>query len=1246
MALAFVSDSLGRTWIGKGDGLCCNYGKFHLVYSGQGDGQRLPDSHIRDLCIGEDGKLWIGDNSGLRYMEDGSFITPCQEISSVVMRVVPYPDGGVVFTSLGGVFRYTSRGELLKSGLFDLTFTSSLAVSPSGEIWSATQYRELNRIHVLSPSLEEVKDIPLPLNVDVLDLSVTPEGDVWVSTDDGVMVFSGSTYESIEVPDAVRSITEGERVLFARPSFGTMLLGIRGKGIHAYLASTGKTYHVFQEENLDAWTYTVYISPQGRIWLSDEKGPSKSYWAIEDFPNLFPAIQPDYHSFSNEMAADSRGNLWIARGEWLLGYDPLRDTVFQKIRSKTGFISATVDDSDRLWTMVGRGEISMYEIKEGNASFVDHRKLNNDSIRSLDTDPDGNVWVFLESGIKVLPSGIRQEITLPPLAGGLATVIRDSGSGELYALSFTRDVYRCRDSLMLLGSLPENLGSVTSVCTLQDGKVLIGTSRDGVHVKEDGWEFRKDERYPSGEIRGIASDRNGIIWIATKNNIHKFEPSNGHFTTFFSSGFSAARPYSRGSGVMGSDGNLYFCGEGGVTKVDVTRELQPLSEAVTLIDYVSVNGTPMTPVPSSLRLSRKENNIRFLFSPVGGSSLGNLSYSYRLKGLDKEWIYTVGPEVSYTSLRPGKYTFMVRSGNNGDWGKELSFPVVIKPHPLWSNLSKLIYLVLLLVAAMYLMHLYTQMKVQKQKAEDAEEREKMKQDEIDYLTNVAHELRNPLTMIYGPLNQLSQDSDVPEKDRNLIKASANAASRLREITDEILDISRPSADKEALKVSESDIFRYISGISEGFRYAFKDKKITFTANIPEGLHGWVDTDKFYKILANLLSNAVKYTPEGGNVELNVAAPADDGILRVSVSDDGPGIPNDKRDAIFGRFERLESDVQGSGIGLHYSRMLARLHKGDITLSESAAEGSCFTFSVPVSEAAYSSEEKVPNVFETGFFSVEKDDVHKMNPSKKTIYLVEDNPEIRSYLDYLFHEAYNVYAEPDAESAMENMKVVVPDIIVSDYIMPGMDGMAFCKALKDNPEYRLIPFVLLTGKSDSMTHARGLEGGADSFIPKPFDPSVLKATVESLLRAREQFQSKVLSMDTDGAPSEDDEDIQTISERDRSFLSKLASEVGENISNAGFTIDELSKKMFMSYSSLYASTKTLTGLTPQAYLVRRRMEAAKDLVLGGKHSMTEISEMVGYGSLSHFSREFKKYFGENPSSFSESGMNRDHAKSVQ
>ncbi|MBQ3881186.1 MAG: helix-turn-helix domain-containing protein [Bacteroidales bacterium] len=1251
MSLAFVTDDAGRTWIGKGDGLSCYNGEFYLVYGGEGDGTVMPEAHVRDLCIGLDGRLWIGDNAGVHYMKDGAFFSLDTGISFVVMRVISYSDGGVVFTSRGGVFRYTSDGNLLNFQRPGLPFTSHVAVAHSGRIWAATAFLGSNCIYALSPSLEKEFEFTLPQDVNVLDLITVGNDEVWVATDSGIFVFSDSSFERKDVPSPVSETVDGKDILFIREVINGrgVILGLRNEGLFAYLPSAERTYRFLEEERLQSWDYNCYVSPSGKIWLSDEKGTTKTYWSDNIFNNLFPTIQPDYYSSANEICTDSKGNIWIARNEWLLGYDPVSESVFQKIHSKKGFVNITIDKRDRIWAMIGRDEISIYDIVDGKAVFYGTRKFHDQWISFVRSDSGGRIWIGTSSGLRMLESGKEKVFPLDSINVTLFNSFIDGGTGDLYLHGRDGELYRYSDSLIKVDFLPSYIKSVGLIHTFADGTVCVSSSNDGVFIKSSGdtsfVHLGISEGLPSNEVRGIAGDRDGNLWVATKYRVSKVDTHSLEITNFSVSGFAPAKPFSRTGGYVGADGNVYFGGEGGVAKIDVSRNLQKLENPLTRIDFLSVNDIPIIPVPSSLKLSRKENDLKFCFSPIGENQVDNVTLQFMLKGLDKDWNRSFIPEASYHSLRPGRYTFLVKSGSNGNVGEASEVSIVIKPHPLASTFAKILYMILILGMATYLVRLYTSINIQKEKARSAEAREQMRKDEVDYLTNVAHELRNPLTMIYGPLNQLSKDPSVPEEDRNLIKASANAASRLREITDEILDISRPSADKDALKVSESDISRVLGGISEGFRYAFKDRNITFATNIPDGLHGWVDTDKFYKILANLLSNAVKYTPEGGHAELSMNLPGEDGMLKVSVSDDGPGIPLDKREAIFERFERLENDAQGSGIGLHYSRKLAQLHKGDITLSDTVAGGPRFTFDVPILKDAYSDAEIVADPLRTDSLVLETDFVNKVDPSKKTLLVVEDNPEIRAYLYYIFINTYNVYVMPDAENALENMKVVVPDIILSDYIMPGMDGMGFCKAVKDNPAYCHIPFVLLTGKADSETHTLGLEGGADSFMPKPFDPSVLKATVESLLRAREQFQNKVLSMDMESVPSTDD-DISAISDRDRSFLSKLAAEVGENISNAGFTIDELSKKMFMSYSSLYASTKTLTGLTPQAYLVRRRMEAAKDLVLEGKHSMTEISEMVGYGSLSHFSREFKKYFGENPSTFSESGMNREHPKGVQ
>jgi len=958
MALSFVTDGQGRTWIGKGSGLSCYNGETFLVYDADGEGG-LPEAHIRDLTISGDGTLWVGDNKGVRFFKDGVFHTLENAPRSVVMRVLEYSPGSMLFSSVGGLYICTPDGTLRSADLNGLRFTSLLAVAPDGGIWTATHYLENNHVYKLSSSLEVISDITLPSNVNVMDLSIMENGEVWTVTDHGVLIYDCSTAAQKKTPPSVEELVRGREALFAKQYWnGSVLLGIKGAGLFGYRPTTDRVTRLFPEERLMSDSYACYVSPSGRIWLSNDNGPSRMYWNGDRFQNLITEIQPEYFSSSNEMEVDHNGNLWIARGNWLLGYDPIKDELFQKIYNETGFVSVREEVGKRLWAMIGREELRVYDLTDGKAVFHGTRKLNDDYIGGFNSDGNGHIWLTLSNSIRFLDSFSAIERIFPIKSDSVQSMMKDRSTGKFYLKSRDGSLYECSDTLMKTDLLPPEIEHPYSIFTGNDGTLYVGTTDAGIYYRrKSGSIFShlgKKDGLPEDEIRGIIGDRQGIIWIATKSRISRYDPENGSITVFSASGFSAERPFSHNSGVLASDGNVYFCGEGGVAKVDVSRGSEQSSVPEARIDYVSVNGEYLLRNGEKPVLKHDNDNLRFCFSSLGEGIGERKLYSFMMHGLGRDWTVTDTPEAFYHSLRPGKYTFTVRSTDSlGNCGVQDSFTFRIKPLFWASNFAKALYAILTLLLVGFLIRLYINLSIQREKALSAEEREKMKQDEVDYLTNLTHELRNPLTMIYGPVRQLSADPGIPEKERNLLHVVRNSTSMLRNITDEIMNVSGDSEVKEPLKVSKTDLSALVGGLAESSRYAFDEKSIALQTSIPDSLSGWADFDKVYKILTNLLTNALKYTPEGGEIKIYVGFVYNDAYIKII--DNGIGIAEEDLARIFERFYRVDKartrEMGGTGLGLSIAKEILEQNDSKIDIKSELGKGTEVVIRIPTVQSS-------------------------------------------------------------------------------------------------------------------------------------------------------------------------------------------------------------------------------------------------------------------------------------------------------
>lgn len=384
-------------------------------------------------------------------------------------------------------------------------------------------------------------------------------------------------------------------------------------------------------------------------------------------------------------------------------------------------------------------------------------------------------------------------------------------------------------------------------------------------------------------------------------------------------------------------------------------------------------------------------------------------------------------------------------------------------------------------------------------------------------------------------------------------------------------------------------------------------------------------------MCNLLSNAIKYTPEGGHIDVNVVTDAE--RMCIEVRDTGIGIPPEKQNEIFKRFKRLDtrSDIAGSGIGLHYAQQLAHLHKGSITYRPNAPQGSCFVLELPTAREAYRDNELAAEIpfATTTIPSVAASDDTGKEEKENTLLIAEDNAEVRNYLQGLLAEDYNIMTASDGEEAMECISLNAPDLIVSDVVMPHKDGYELCQAIKSSTDWGHIPVILLTAKSDTQSSIRGLDCGADAYVGKPFDPFYLKVAIENLLANRRRVQQIVQNLTSGSIPKEKAREAM-LNEQDRLFLEDLHARLDRHLDDEEFSIGLLAKEMGMSYSSLYARIKSLTGQTPQNYLITYRMNTAMQLLRSGRYTVSEVCYKVGSSSLANFSRSFKRQFGIPPS----------------
>lgn len=675
---------------------------------------------------------------------------------------------------------------------------------------------------------------------------------------------------------------------------------------------------------------------------------------------------------------------------------------------------------------------------------------------------------------------------------------------------------------------------------------------------------------------------------------------------------------------------------------------------------------------SHLYLSHKENTVTLSFAALDMSFPENVKYAYMLDGFDKEWNY-VGKQrtATYTNLPKGNYVFRVKSTNGaGIWVEnERALRITVKPSFWETPYAYVIYtlgfMLILLVGA------YTLFVIYRLKHEVSVEQQ-VTDMKLRFFTNISHELRTPLTLIEGPLEYILKRSDLSKDVREQLQVVERNTHRMLRLVNQILDFRKIQNHKMKLCIEQIDIVAFVHKIMENFESIAESNKIDFIFETEQPkLKLWVDADKVEKIVFNLLSNAFKYTQPGKTITVFIHENED--TVTVGVQDQGIGISENKKASLFVRFETLLDknlfNPNSSGIGLSLVKELVEMHHASIHVDSKEGEGSCFSVDFLKGKDHYgenaefvlsdnveiigeASKHSLPVDVETPVVAVPEDkpeavpaadEADKASVSEtKTMLLIEDNLELRFFLRSIFSQRFRIIEAANGVEGLEKAIKYVPDIIISDIMMPEKDGITLVKELREELTTSHIPIVLLTAKTDMDTKLQSLELGADSYITKPFSATYLEARVDNLLARRQKLRQFYCDHLMDINPPKvenEEEEVDVMSQQDRRFLEQLTNFMERNIDNGELVVDDLVHEMAVSRSVFFKKLKSLTGLAPIEFIKEMRVKRAAQLIETGEFNMTQISYMVGINDPRYFSKCFKQRFGMTPTEYREKQKNK-------
>lgn len=1237
---SFAEDDKGYIWIGTNHGLNRFNGSNYAVFYSQEDSLSLNSDYVSNLIFDDEHRLWMSNECGLCVRENNRFRHLQTVGFNPIGRVLNLDKNSLIITDRKGIAKVnkqTLKEEkyFLKEGI---SVIPTITISSEKEIWSANKQMQAHNIYIMDENLNLLQTLQCPPDINIQNIVEDNQKRMWVITDKELICYHVKTKKRMEIPAEITQLTHNRKVHFLLPyRKDHLFIGIQDEGMYSYDGQQLTLIHA--QQKLRKNTYICFIDSKEGIWLSDQENDFFYYPAQSTHNHLSMLSETLKDIFIKNLVFDQEGYLWMRSSKDIASYDTKSEQIIFHRSTDNAFGYIFIDSRNDLWLINNFFEVQQYTLRQGIPQLKNTITFPS-NVFSISEDKQGRIWATLSDRFAILSPDGSFVYKYAPDGISFSQLQTLPSTQDMFLFTLTHGIYKFGVDQQFVPIDNLHLPNPNSIIIDRKGDYWIGTYNTGlIHYDP---RTKKSERFDTSmglidnNIKSIIEDKNGNIWFSTSTHITQYIPQTHTYTSISDKGFSKGKLYAINCVASAPDGSLYFGGSGGITVIHPNMPLTEATDSPLNFDVILVNGKVYTgSYEQGLPLNYSENMITFWYSALNFEYGPSLNYSYKLEGFDKQWIDAGNNKrASYSNLPAGDYTFKVKVRQlNDKWDThELKMNVHIQPAPWATTWAIISYWILGIIFTGGLIWLIVRRKVQEERLTLAERQRELNQERIDFVTNISHEIRTPLTLIYAPLKELVHNSQLDNYSHQLLQIMQRNAERLLQLTWQIVDPSQSELEEKKLHVSPGAPGAFVCSLAENFRFIAHQKNISLDTQIKGTTDsGCFDAEKIEKIVYNLLSNAVKYTPEGGHIDVITETDAEH--IRIEVKDSGTGIPPEKQKELFKRFKRLGSrtNTTGSGIGLHYAQQLAYLHRGHITYKNNTPQGSCFIVEVPASRNAYHDNEfTTESTFVTAPLPTASDG--QTNPTKEKEYsllLVEDNADVRNYLQVLLGNSYNIMTANDGEEALECLSLNIPDLIVSDIVMPHKDGYEMCHAIKSSTDWGHIPVILLTAKNDTDSRIRGLDCGADAYVGKPFDPFYLKAVIENLLGNRRRIQQIIQNLTSGSIPKEKAHEAM-LNEHDRIFLEDLHRRMDQHLDDEEFSIALLAKEMGMSYSSLYARIKSLTGQTPQNFLITYRMNMAMQLLRTGQYTVSEVCYKVGSSSLANFSRSFKRQFGIPPS----------------
>lgn len=1280
-----LEDNEKQLWIGTNNGLNLfnkNERSFLRVDIQKIKGGR---NYISSLIQDDEKRIWIGTFGGIKKLNKQKYVL--EEISndhnspfrkSRVLSLFYDKNYGVLVGTSKGLECFDPKNGSKKALPNALAENQDLLKSKvwkvikekNGDLWFAT---EANGVFKFDVDKNTVKNylVSSPGKTSlcsnwVNDIAAVDNNTLWFATKNGLCVYKKDRNEFTKYghnPLQPYSLSDDDVKCFLKDRHNDIWVGTNGGGVNFFQKTNTNFTNIREVVRPNFGLNTAFVNAvarenDGSVWVGTNGG-GLNYLDFKNNTNTSYQIEGyDFDKSVNMITAlinQDAQNLFCGTFNGLFK--------FNKNSKSFQFISLSRKDSKE------RERPITSLLMDNNDLWVG---TNGNGLKKV--MPDGTVEIYMADG------------STNSLSDNFITFIENRKDGLWIATQYGLNYFdkKLKQVTRVFKAGPKSglsNNSLTVMFTDSKGRFWVGAESGGVNIFDEKkgrfFEINRSMGFTDETIKSISEDTEGNIWISDNNLLYKIRTKNlksvlnikdFEITSFSSKDGLKVKQFSNNCSVRLNTKQLVFGSSNGLIVFNPSKLIKTEDKSPIVLTKLIVNNEEIRPgnkevsmekrisETTEITLKHDQGYIGLEFSAMNFISPEKNEYAYKLESsFNKDEWHIIGSQhyINLTNLNSGTYTLKIKTSNGGgEWNPNIKTLKITMLPPWWRTWwAYLFYIALLAGAGVVLFRFLRNRELLKQ-AYYLDQVEKQRQEELykmklDFFTNVSHEIRTPLTLISGPVEELLSSAEKNSNLEHKLKTIKNNSDRLLKLVNELMDFRK--AEKGSMKIycEQQDIVSFCFDIYESFRGIAVEKKIDykFVLNINTALI-YFDKNQMEKVIYNLLSNAFKFTSKGGKITLAVEQKDNSDFIEIKVKDNGIGIPDNRKKKIFKNFFQLDdrgSANLGSGIGLALSKSIVELHHGEIKVQteEDPNFNTIFTIQLKKGKEHFKKSQIVENSViveenanpisdvKTEIEIYEREYPEELDSSKKTVLVIDDNEEVLSFVYDILYTDYRVLKFTSGNLALEFMEKEIPDLIVTDVMMPEMDGFELCNILKTNLNTNHIPVIMLTAKSSTINRIEGLSTGADAYISKPFSIEELKLTIANLLSAKEIMRQKY------GEGFIADSEEENLNTPEGIFLKKLTQIIEDNLDNTDFDVNDLVNEIGMSRTVLYKKVQTLTNQSVAGLIKNMRLKKAASLLAKTSYSVAEVTYMVGFNDRKHFSKEFKKFYSLSPTEYKSS-----------